>query len=206
EESLPPRWSRSSAVLYALSILTTTGYSYAVPVTPFGQFLAIVYGVLGIPLMVLAAVDIGRFLSHIVLELYAKVYFFFQYQVMLMSLSCRKKLTTTTTAVLRAKKSWRSTSVEVEEKGSQDEEDQEDTEKVKQPAAKRLPLSINAGILLVFCMMGGVTYIAAGGKATFLEAFFVTFNLVANLTMSEMPSDLSQLLTLIYIFVFVTFG
>ncbi|KAK6026276.1 hypothetical protein OSTOST_07783 [Ostertagia ostertagi] len=55
-------------------------------------------------------------------------------------------------------------------------------------------------------MMGGVTYIAAGGKATFLEAFFVTFNLVANLTMSEMPSDLNHVLTLIYIFVFVTFG
>ncbi|KAK6026275.1 Ion channel, partial [Ostertagia ostertagi] len=72
EEALPPRWSRSSALLYALSILTTTGYSYAVPVTPLGQFLAIVYGLLGIPVMVLAAVDIGRFLSHIVLELYAK--------------------------------------------------------------------------------------------------------------------------------------
>ncbi|WKX92101.1 hypothetical protein Q1695_010269 [Nippostrongylus brasiliensis] len=46
----------------------------------------------------------------------------------------------------------------------------------------------------------------SGGKATFLEAFFVTFNLVANLTMSEMPSDLNHVLTLIYIFVFVTFG
>ncbi|VDM57923.1 unnamed protein product [Angiostrongylus costaricensis] len=171
---------------------TTTGYSYAVPVTPFGQFLAIVYGVLGIPLMVLAAVDIGRFLSHIVLELYAKV---------LGCMAHPSRIDQRRVLYLR-----RSTSVEVEEKGSQDEEDQADTEKVKQPVAKRLPLSINAGILLVFCMMGAVTYIAAGGKATFLEAFFVTFNLVANLTMSEMPSDLSQLLTLIYIFVFVTFG
>ena len=55
-------------------------------------------------------------------------------------------------------------------------------------------------------MMGGLMYIAAGGKATFIEAFFVTFNLVANLTMSEMPNDLNHVLTLIYIFVFVTFG
>ncbi|KJH42158.1 Ion channel [Dictyocaulus viviparus] len=198
DESLPPRWSRSSAFLYALSILTTTGYSYAVPVTPFGQFVAIVYGLFGIPLMVLAAVDIGRFLSHIVLELYAK------YQAMLSSLSCRKKLTTSTVAI-RAKKSWKGTCMEETDQANQSEDD-EDSEKEKQPVAKRLPLSINAGILLVFCMMGGVTYIAAGGQATFLEAFFVTFNLVANLTMSEMPSDLNQLLTLIYIFVFVTFG
>lgn len=213
EEALPPRWSRSSALLYALSILTTTGYSYAVPVTPLGQLLAIVYGLLGIPVMVLAAVDIGRFLSHIVLELYAK------YQVMSSSLSCSKQLTTTT-AALRAKKRCftkdrrgsgssheKSSSLEEEDRRSESEEEEdEDSEKEKQPAAKRLPLSINAGILLVFCMMGGVTYIAAGGKATFLEAFFVTFNLVANLTMSEMPSDLNHVLTLIYIFVFVTFG
>ncbi|KIH62208.1 hypothetical protein ANCDUO_07510 [Ancylostoma duodenale] len=85
--------------MYTL-VQTTTGYSYAVPVTPFGQFLAIVYGLLGIPIMVLAAVDIGRFLSHIVLELYAK------YQEMLSSLNCRRKLTTKTATVLRAKKQW----------------------------------------------------------------------------------------------------
>ncbi|VDO44499.1 unnamed protein product [Haemonchus placei] len=95
---------------------------------------------------------------------------------------------------------------ETDEIESANGEEEEESEKAKPPAAKRLPLSINAGILLVFCMMGGVTYIAAGGKATFLEAFFVTFNLVANLTMSEMPSDLNHVLTLIYIFVFVTFG
>ncbi|KAL6731936.1 hypothetical protein Aduo_002753 [Ancylostoma duodenale] len=201
EEALPPRWSRSSAFLYALSILTTTGYSYAVPVTPFGQFLAIVYGLLGIPIMVLAAVDIGRFLSHIVLELYAK------YQEMLSSLNCRRKLTTKTATVLRAKKQWiKSSSVEEHDEGEAPEDEEAGSETQKPPNAKRLPLSINAGILLVFCMMGGVTYIAAGGKATFLEAFFVTFNLVANLTMSEMPSDLNHVLTLIYIFVFVTFG
>ncbi|KAK6731852.1 hypothetical protein RB195_007981 [Necator americanus] len=205
EEALPPRWSRSSAFLYALSILTTTGYSYAVPVTPFGQLLAIVYGLLGIPIMVLAAVDIGRFLSHIVLELYGK------YQDMLSSLNCRRKLTTKTATVLRSKKPWNKPLTEEEEHddGSENEEEEKEednSDKEKLPNAKRLPLSINAGILLVFCMMGGVTYIAAGGKATFLEAFFVTFNLVANLTMSEMPSDLNHVLTLIYIFVFVTFG
>ncbi|EPB77694.1 hypothetical protein ANCCEY_03198 [Ancylostoma ceylanicum] len=106
----------------------------------------------------------------------------------------------------RIKHVGESASVEEHEEGEAHEDEEEGSEKQKPPNAKRLPLSINAGILLVFCMMGGVTYIAAGGKATFLEAFFVTFNLVANLTMSEMPSDLNHVLTLIYIFVFVTFG
>ena len=54
---------------------TTTGYAYAVPVTPLGQIIAIAYGLFGIPIMVLAAVDIGKFLSHIVLTIYAKVIF-----------------------------------------------------------------------------------------------------------------------------------
>lgn len=52
---------------------TTTGYLSAVPMTKLGQFIAIVYGLVGIPLMVLAAADIGRFLSDIVLRLYRKV-------------------------------------------------------------------------------------------------------------------------------------
>uniref|UniRef100_A0A8R1E4A9 Potassium channel domain-containing protein n=1 Tax=Caenorhabditis japonica TaxID=281687 RepID=A0A8R1E4A9_CAEJA len=71
---------------------------------------------------------------------------------------------------------------------------------------KRLPLVINASILLIFCMLGGVLYIAAGGRATFIESFFLTFNLVANLTMSEMPNELNHILTIVYIFVFVTCG
>ncbi|VDO54368.1 unnamed protein product, partial [Brugia timori] len=60
EELVLPKWTAVPSILYALSILTTTGYLSAVPMTKFGQFIAIVYGLVGIPLMVLAAVDIGR--------------------------------------------------------------------------------------------------------------------------------------------------
>lgn len=52
---------------------TTTGYLSAVPMTKLGQFTAVLYGLVGIPLMFLAAVDIGRFLSDVVLLLYRKV-------------------------------------------------------------------------------------------------------------------------------------
>lgn len=48
--------------------------------------------------------------------------------------------------------------------------------------------------------------ILGGNEKSFIEGFFVTFNLVANLTMSEMPTDISHLLTIVYIFIFVTFG
>lgn len=44
--------------------------------TATGQMFAVLYGLIGIPLMVLTAVDIGRFLSDCVLFLYSKVSIF----------------------------------------------------------------------------------------------------------------------------------
>ncbi|VDK21816.1 unnamed protein product [Anisakis simplex] len=75
-----PRWSKLPSLLYALSILTTTGYTSSTPATLLGQWVAIGYGLIGIPLMVLAAVDIGRFLSEVVLKTYGKVFVIFQFQ------------------------------------------------------------------------------------------------------------------------------
>lgn len=51
------------------------------------------------------------------------------------------------------------------------ESSEEETPKEKE---QRLPLIINASILLIFCMFGGVTYIAAGYSLTFqrISAFF----------------------------------
>ncbi|CAJ0964009.1 unnamed protein product, partial [Mesorhabditis belari] len=221
-EVLPPRWDRMSALLYALSILTTTGYSYAVPTTWKGQCVGIGYGMIGIPLMVLAAVDIGRFLSRIVLKVYT------QYCEFSSRLCGRKKkeildLVNHSNPILRVrrhrsflkeysncdgKESDRETDTGEEHLNNNDpEEVNEEAKKPSEvPKTKRLPLSLNASILLLFCTLGGLMMMAAGSNKTFLEAFFVTFNLVANLTMSEMPTDLNHVLTLIYIFIFVTFG
>lgn len=55
-------------------------------------------------------------------------------------------------------------------------------------------------------MLGGLVYRAAGKEKAFIEGFFITFNLVANLTMSEMPKDLSNIFMMFYIAFFVIFG
>ncbi|CAB3408580.1 unnamed protein product [Caenorhabditis bovis] len=208
ETALPPRWSKRSAFLFALSILTTTGYSYAVPVTPFGQCFAMIYGLIGIPLMVLAAVDFGRFLSHIVLEIYSK------YHELLHKLRSikrglyrtrRKMSTRSRVSVFHRLIQDNSANASSNELKENKEEEQTGSTNSEIPE-KRLPLVINASILLIFCMLGGILYISAGGKATFIESFFLTFNLVANLTMSEMPNEMNHILTIIYIFVFVTCG
>lgn len=49
------------------------GYVNATPTTNIGQIVTVIYGLFGIPLMVLTAVDYGRFLSDIVLLLYSKL-------------------------------------------------------------------------------------------------------------------------------------
>ncbi|CAP24849.1 Protein CBR-TWK-47 [Caenorhabditis briggsae] len=186
---------------------TTTGYAYATPVTPIGQSFAIIYGLVGIPLMVLAAVDFGRFLSHIVLEIYSKYLdLVHKLKIMKTVIMERHRARDEKRRLHAFKRLVQDTGSTISECTTQKDvplEEEQTTDSDEMPE-KRLPLVINASILLIFCMLGGVLYIAAGGRATFIESFFLTFNLVANLTMSEMPTELNHILTIIYIFVFVT--
>ncbi|KAI6182878.1 Uncoordinated protein 58 [Aphelenchoides bicaudatus] len=196
---MPSKWDSTSSVLYALSILvTTTGFGLA-PMTVGGKLLTIAYGFVGIPLMFLAAVDLGRFLSEVVLKIYAKAE---QAQKKLLHLcGCPKKavISQVETKALKVLTPIKRRSLTRTKKSKKKENEP--------PNKKRLPLSVNASILLLFCMFGGIVYRAAGGnQKNFIGAFFVTFNLVANLTMSEMPTDISRVLTLFYITIFVTFG
>ncbi|KAF7629975.1 hypothetical protein Mgra_00009004 [Meloidogyne graminicola] len=214
---LPPKWDAMSSTLYALSILTTTGYASATPNTPLGQWLSIGYGLLGIPLTVLAAVDVGRFLSDVVLAIYDRILKAF-YRLRKLCCQMRRRRTgplqnietniafnksNDSIAHKRRQKQLIVSSLPSKNNKKSKTENETNGEETK----RRLPLSVNAAILLLFCMLGGWVYMAADGSGhTFIEGFFVTFNLVANLTMSEMPTHISYLMTLIYIFVFVFFG
>uniref|UniRef100_A0A0N5APN5 Ion_trans_2 domain-containing protein n=1 Tax=Syphacia muris TaxID=451379 RepID=A0A0N5APN5_9BILA len=193
ENLLRRRWHPMASILYSLSILTTTGYTAASPVSFTGQFVTILYGLFGIPLMFFAAVDIGGFLSDIVLFIYKKL--------LKTGCTCKSK----PERMYKLVTSLALTSNSVIIKRNEKKEKAEESSK-KDIDVKGLPLFACASILLIFCMSGGLLYIAAGGERTFVEAFFVTFNLVANLTMAEMPNDLSSILTLLYILIFVIFG
>lgn len=59
----------------------------------------------------------------------------------------------------KCKESAAGEETEVEKESSEEETPKEEE--------RRLPLIINASILLIFCMFGGVTYIAAGYSLTF---------------------------------------
>ncbi|KAK0398252.1 hypothetical protein QR680_002499 [Steinernema hermaphroditum] len=206
KDLISPRWDKMSAILYSLSILTTTGYAAASPQTGGGQLFAIAYGLVGIPLMVLAAVDIGRFLSDVVLFLYTKNLRAWKRLTDMLGFTAKKQQMMELVEI-KAIKPQRRRSRRRLSRRKRRGFGRSRRQKEADPNAKRLPLSVNAAILLLFCCLGGFVYLAAGGnQKSFIEAFFITFNLVANLTMSEMPNDLSHALTLIYIIMFVTCG
>ncbi|KAL3125086.1 hypothetical protein niasHT_000358 [Heterodera trifolii] len=214
DEVVPPRWSPMSSVLPPVTVPPLHSLHWDNGC---------------IPLTVLAAVDIGRFLSDVVLISYDKCLRTAKSVLAFCGVRCRtgKVISHVETKALQSlnrlqqKKPMVALAIS-KKKGRQKHRDedggggengggadkmQKEKGKTEPKGKRRLPLSVNAAILLLFCMLGGVVYIAAAGSDhNFIEGFFVTFNLVANLTMNEMPTDISRLMTLIYIFVFVTFA
>uniref|UniRef100_A0A914UY41 Potassium channel domain-containing protein n=1 Tax=Plectus sambesii TaxID=2011161 RepID=A0A914UY41_9BILA len=73
ESELSAKWTWSAAVLYALTVITTTGYDHVTPSTNAGRLFTVFFGLLGIPLMFITAADIGKFLSEMVTRSYSKL-------------------------------------------------------------------------------------------------------------------------------------
>uniref|UniRef100_A0A915PIF5 Potassium channel domain-containing protein n=1 Tax=Setaria digitata TaxID=48799 RepID=A0A915PIF5_9BILA len=73
EEELVTRWSFAASALYALTVITSTGYDHVTPSTDPGRLFTVFFGLVGIPLMFITAADIGKFLSEIVIRSYSKL-------------------------------------------------------------------------------------------------------------------------------------
>uniref|UniRef100_A0A0M3IKW1 Ion_trans_2 domain-containing protein n=1 Tax=Ascaris lumbricoides TaxID=6252 RepID=A0A0M3IKW1_ASCLU len=73
EEHMVTRWSFAAAVLYALTVITSTGYDHVTPSTDPGRIFTVFFGLVGIPLMFITAADIGKFLSEVVIRSYGKL-------------------------------------------------------------------------------------------------------------------------------------
>ncbi|CDW53950.1 TWiK family of potassium channels protein 7 [Trichuris trichiura] len=58
-----PQWTLAQSIFFATTVITTIGYGNMVPRTLSGQILCIVFGALGIPLLLITVADIGKFLS-----------------------------------------------------------------------------------------------------------------------------------------------
>ncbi|KAL3106808.1 hypothetical protein niasHT_016163 [Heterodera trifolii] len=73
EHTLATKWTFAASSLYALTVITSTGYDHLTPLTDAGRIFTVFYGLLGIPLMFITAADIGKFLSDLVIRTYGKL-------------------------------------------------------------------------------------------------------------------------------------
>ncbi|VDK45022.1 unnamed protein product [Anisakis simplex] len=56
-------WSFPTAIFFCISMITTIGYGNLVPSTTQGQVVCIIYGIFGIPLMLITVADAGKFIG-----------------------------------------------------------------------------------------------------------------------------------------------
>uniref|UniRef100_A0A914E0N9 Potassium channel domain-containing protein n=1 Tax=Acrobeloides nanus TaxID=290746 RepID=A0A914E0N9_9BILA len=65
-------WSFSTAIFFAVTVVTTIGYGNPVPITQLGRMMCIIFSLFGIPLTLVTIADLGKFLSEHLIWLYGK--------------------------------------------------------------------------------------------------------------------------------------
>ncbi|CAG9535511.1 unnamed protein product [Cercopithifilaria johnstoni] len=191
EEELVTRWSFAASALYALTVITSTGYDHVTPSTNPGRLFTVFFGLVGIPLMFITAADIGKFLSGIVIRSYSKLLELIEWIGSMIdairdcvkddddSISSRKRRTNQSQSML-------------------DDDDDEE-------GRVQLPIASYFGLIIGYCAIGSMLFntFEKGPIWSFMHGVFFSFNTITTIGLGNIHIRNQLYLTLVIAYVII---
>uniref|UniRef100_A0A1I7ZIH2 Potassium channel subfamily K member 18 n=1 Tax=Steinernema glaseri TaxID=37863 RepID=A0A1I7ZIH2_9BILA len=191
EEEMTTRWSFAAAVLYALTVITSTGYDHVTPSTDPGRIFTVFFGLVGIPLMFITAADIGKFLSEIVIRSYGKLLELFAWIGSILD-AIKDYLSDADDDSINSRKLRRERVVELDE-----EEDDEER--------LQLPIASYFALIVGYCAIGSLLFntFEKGSVWSFIHGLFFSFNTITTIGLGNIYVRSHLYLALIVTYVII---
>ncbi|KAI6191513.1 Ion channel [Aphelenchoides bicaudatus] len=195
EEALHSKWTFAASVLYALTVITSTGYDHLSPITDMGRIFTVFYGLLGIPLMFITAADIGKFLSDLVIRGYGKLLAFYAW--------CAKIVEAMKSYIIEEDKDSYDDSRRMRNKrrrnrmGDDDSEDEEER--------LQLPIVSYFALVVGYCSLGSLLFNMweRGAVWSFTHGLFFSFNTITTISLGNIRVQNKFYLVLVVIYVII---
>ncbi|KAK0396719.1 hypothetical protein QR680_001824 [Steinernema hermaphroditum] len=187
-ENMHNKWTFPTALLYVLTVLTTCGYGEVSVDTDLGKVFAVVFALVGIPLMFITAADIGKFLSETLLK-FVKNWSRLTHQIkdFLQQMCCRRRYV--------RRKSMQSANGQLETLEMLGLDGTE--EKLW------FPIGAYVACICLYCSMGSIMFINWERNWSFIHAFHFGFNLIVTVGLGDIVVTDYIFLSLIVAFVIV---
>ncbi|GMT33031.1 hypothetical protein PFISCL1PPCAC_24328 [Pristionchus fissidentatus] len=194
KEDLTTRWTFPASVLYALTVITSTGYDHVTPTTDPGRVFTVFFGLLGIPLMFITAADIGKFLSEIVIRSYAQLLSIWQRIARLIEMIRLRLFPGDVDSI---------DSLELKKKrkrnGSEEDEDEEEDEDDR----LQLPVASYFALIIGYCCIGSFLFnsFERGPIWSFIHGVFFSFNTITTIGLGniQVKSNIYLALAVFYV-------
>ncbi|KRY71471.1 Uncoordinated protein 58 [Trichinella pseudospiralis] len=176
-----PMWSYRMAFLYALTVITTTGYDQVSPSSTAGQWFTIMFALVGIPLSLLTIANFGTFLSEMIRWFDSYRWRIFQY------IQSRRPF----------QRRWKSESHSHFISGSTSPEDWNlNTEVKMKPPLRRRVLQILCfiliayfGLIISYCFFSSIIFNLFEQNWTLIHGIFFSFNTITTIGLGSVRLD-----------------